>query len=318
MNMGSLLLNCFPVELSPTTLDLPFVDYETWEASTRALEEDYAGFGAYRYKIDDHQIRVLLLEGPEFPSRLKLTIVEVTALPHLGTKLIERSLSRGLTARGLVTSRDGFGTTKVLARAPEFSQGLLQIFCGVSYQVRRPFEEDPCGFTLSVRWEVSPTFGASLADSTLRDMSEGMAVLYKPPVRPREIPPDLRPFRNRYLGHVHEIRSDAKAVVSCKDGVSRHVPLTDLVLEASPAAIREYESQAGLRYGSRSVWHKMQELNFILNSGGRRNASVLKDRLRAIRQFLGGGSREQLVLPLYCFRDGFVSVALSPVRIEVA
>ncbi len=318
MSMGSLLLNCFPVELSPTRFDLPFVDYETWEASTKALEEDYAGFGAYRSKIDDRLIRVLLLDGPEFPSRLKLTTAEITALPHLGTKFIERSLSRYLTARGLVTSRDSFGTTKVLTRTPEFSQGLLQIFCGISYRVRRPFDEDPCGFTVSVQWEVSPTFGASLADPTLRGMSEGMAVLYKPSARPRKLPPDLRPFRNRYLGHVHEIRSEAEAVVSCKDGVSRHVPLADLVLEASSAAIREYENQAGRRYGSRSVWHKMQELNFVLNSGGRRNASVLKDRLRAIRQFLGGGSREQLVLPLCCFHDGFVSIALSPIRVEVA
>lgn len=318
MSMGSLLLNCFPVELSPTRFDLPFVDYETWEASTRGLEEKYAGFGAYRYKIDDRQIRIVLIDGPEFPSHLKLTTTEVAAFPHLGTKLIERSLSRCLTARGLVTSRDGFGTTKVLTRTPESARGLLQIFCGISYQVRHPFDEDPYGFTVSVQWEVSPTFGASLADPTLRDMSEGMAVLYKPSTRARELPPDLRQFRNRYLGHVHEILSEAEAVVSCKDGGSRHVLLADLVLEASPAAIREYESQAGLRYGSRSVWHKMQELNFVLNSGGRRNASVLKDRLQAIRQFLGGGSREQLVLPLCCFRDGFVSIALSPIRVEVA
>ena len=215
-------------------------------------------------------------------------------------------------------SRDGFGTTKVLTRTSEFSQGLLQIFCGISYQVRRPFDEDPCGFSISVQWEVSPTFGASLADPTLKNMSEGMAVLYKPSVRPHEIPRDLRPFRNRYLGHVDEIRSDTEALISCKDGVYRYVPLADLVLEASAAAIHEYENLAGLRYGSRSVWHKMQELNYIINSGGRRNASVLKDRLQAIRQFLSRGSREQLVLPLSCFRDGFVSVALFPTRVEVA
>ena len=97
MSMGSLLLNCFSVELSPTKFDLPFADYETWEASTRALEEDYAGFGAYRYKIDDRQIRILLLDGPESPSHLKLTTAEITVLPHLGTKLIERSLSHYLT-----------------------------------------------------------------------------------------------------------------------------------------------------------------------------------------------------------------------------
>jgi hypothetical protein len=297
MVTANLLLNCFPVELSQTAFDLPFVDYRTWEDSTRGLGGEYANFLAYRYKPDMHQIRVILLNGPEFPRHLCQMSAEVAELPHLGRRLIERSFVRHLTAKGLKVPRGGFGTTKVLRRAPEFSQGLLNVYAGISFQVRRPFREKPYFFTISIQWEVTPVFRGSLAEPTLRVMSIGRAVLYRPAAQTREVPPDLRLFRHRYLGHVSNIQSDIAAQVACRDGIERRIPLRDLSLEASPTTIRAYENQMGLNYGSRSVWPKMQEFNYVLTQGGRRNRSVLKDRLQAIKEFLGGRSREQLVLP---------------------
>jgi len=88
MKTADLLLNCFPVELSPTAFELPFVDYESWQASTERLSEGYAKFSAHRYEFKSRQIRVVLLDGPEVPDHLPLTLLDVREHPYLGTKLM--------------------------------------------------------------------------------------------------------------------------------------------------------------------------------------------------------------------------------------
>ncbi len=316
MNTTGLILNCFPVELSQTTFDVPFLDYATWEVSTRALKEDYCDYLAYRYKTDDQQIRVVFLNGPRIPGGLEIMTVDVAQFPHFGQKVIERSVARYLTAKGLIIRRTGF-ETMAMRKSPEFSLGSISVFSGISFQPRRPFAKEPHRFMISVKWEVSASFNQSLIDLTLRAIAIGMPVLYKPVAATRNIPPDLRRFRNRYLGRVREIRSDTEAVIYCKDDALRRMPLADLFLEASPEAIRAYERESGLKHEARSVWQKIQELDFVLTAARRRNPSVLRERLQAIRRFLGGDAREQLILPLSYFRGGSISIGLSPVRVEV-
>jgi hypothetical protein len=316
MNTSSLSLNCFPVELSPVTFEVPFLDYKTWEASTKALREDYGDYLAYRYEADDHQIRVILLDGPQIPEGLSTMTADAGEFPFLGLRVIERSFARHLTAKGLVSWRTGFETL-AMKKTPEFSRGSINVFCGISFQVRRPFQAEPYGFVMSVKWEVSASFEQSLVDPTLRAISIGMPVLYRPAATSGKIPEQLQRFRNRYLGRVREIRSEANAVIYCKDDELRQIPLADLFLEASPEVVRAYERESEMKHNARSVWQKIQEMNFVLNAGGRRNRSVLKDRLQAIRRFIGGGAREQVTLPLSYFRDGSISIALSPMRVEV-
>jgi hypothetical protein len=316
VNTVHLALNCFPVTLSPTVFDVPFIDYKVWEASTKALREEYDGYLAFRYKTDDQQVRVVLLDGPQIPQKLTRMTVDVAELPSLGKRVVERSLTHYLAARGLMSRRTGFETT-VMKKTPEFSQGCISIFCGISFQVRRPFEANPYSFMMSVKWEVTASFEQNLMDSTLRAIALGMPVLYKPSSATSRIPEDLQRIRNRYLGRVREIRSEAEAVVYCKDDQLRRVPLADLYLEASPEVIRAYERESGMKREARSVWQKIQELNFVLNAMGRRNPSVLKDRLEVVRKFLGGGTREQLTIPLRYFGEGSISVGLSPLRVEV-
>lgn len=316
MTTANLLLNCFPVELSPATFQLPFVDYANWKTSTEGLEKDYVGFSAHRYELETKQARVVLLDGPEEPRQLEQVTLDVAQNPHLGTKLIDQTLSHYLTTRGMRITRDK-STTKVAMQSPAFSKGVVDVFHGIEFQVRRPFEALPYSFVISAQWKLSVLFRESLSDTTLQAMSPGMSVLYKP-LEPRDtLPPDLQHFRYRYLGHIHKIESNTNALVRCKDGEIRSVPLTALFFEGSPAVLREYEKSIGGRYGTQSIWHKIQELEFVLNKTGRRNSSVLKDRLQAIRKFLGSGPKEQLVLPLSCFRDGSITLGLSPARIEL-
>ena len=168
-----------------------------------------------------------------------------------------------------------------------------------------------------MQWEVKTTFKAKQDEPKLKATALlGLPVLYQPSSQ-EGIDDEMKPFVNRYLGHVKEIQPQGRAIVDCKDHIQRHIPLIDLFLEASPLVIREYEKRSGLRSSSRSIWHKLQELNFVLSEQGRRNASVLKDRLQAVRLFLGGGSKEQLIVPAACFQEGSVIVGLSPERMEV-
>ena len=185
----------------------------------------------------------------------------------------------------------------------------------LEFQVRRPFKEQADAFILSVQWKTAVLFRESIANGSLRRIAIGAPVIYKPQSKDSVLPA-LKRFRYKYLGHVKEFQSNSFAVVNCRDSQSYQVPLTDLYLEASPVVIREYENLSGARYSNQSLWHKIQELDFVLNKSGRRNPSVLKDRLQAIRQTLGG-PREEVIIPMNCFQKGSLSLNLSPLNVEV-
>jgi hypothetical protein len=316
MTSSNLVLNCFPVEISPTTFDFVSVEYSSNTDATTGLQNQYAGFLAQRHDLGDGKVQVILLNGPEEPQDAEFSTFDVGEFYTLGAKLIDRAIADHLIARGIRISRDK-STTKAVMKAPAFSKGLVDIFNGIEFQVKRPFNDLPYNFVLSVQWKVTVLFNDSLLNPMLRDIARGMPVLYKPDIPHNEVPLDLRPFRYRYLGHLHTLETQDKAIVNCKDGELRSVSLSSLFLEGSPAVIREYESKAGMRNPNQSIWHKIQELEFALNHSGRRNSSVLKDRLQAIRKLLGSGLKEQLVLPLSCFRAGSISLGLSPLRVEV-
>jgi len=108
-----------------------------------------------------------------------------------------------------------------------------------------------------------------------------------------------------------------EASVYCKDNQLRQIHSENLFFEASSSVIREYERKLGIKYESDSVLSKMQSLSFVLNPQRKRNSFVFKDRMQAIRHFLAGSSKEQLVIPLACFQDGLISLALSPIRVEI-
>jgi hypothetical protein len=316
MPLPNLVLNCFSIDISPTSFDLPFADYESHPAATEALRKTFVGFLAQRHTLESGRVRVVLLNGPDSTLRLESQIFDVGEYPNVGAKLISRSLSDYLASKGMRISHDK-STTKAVMTAPAFSKGLVDLFNGLEFQVRRPFEQLPYGFIISVQWSVSVLFRESLLASSLREMAIGMPVLYKPDLSYDETPKELRDFRHRYIGHIRKIESSANALVNCKDGETRSILLSTLYLEGSPAVIREYESQSGLRRTGQSIWHKVQELEFVLNRSGRRNSSVLKDRLQAIRKLFGSGPKEQLVLPLNCFRRGSLNLSFLPSQVEM-
>jgi len=320
--MGDLILNSFPVEIIPYHLRLPFVEYDSWEASTAGRRREYSQFRTYRYERklkreggarDQQRIRLVLLSGPIPAPETEVADLDLGELPNLGANLIEYSLARHLESQGMISQRSSF--EKLALRRVESSPGkLIHLFSGISFRARRPFRSEPYAFTVSVQWVARALFADRLTNTTLRDLSQGLGVLYTPQGKPSV---ELQQFENRFIGHVKELALPGSAVIICRDNVLRPIPLADVTLEASPEAIRRYEQNTGSQQEPLRIWRKLQQLSKVLTSQGRRNSSVLRDRLDAIRGVLGGYSKEQLVLPLDSYAAGTVSIGLAPLRVEV-
>jgi hypothetical protein len=169
---------------------------------------------------------------------------------------------------------------------------------------------------VTVQWEVKTEFVKSLADDHLRRMSEGLPVLLR--YNPQAWQPDekLRPFRNRYLGVVKRVVSKETIEVLCRDNGRYQLPADKLFIEAKPSTIKEYENRDAAVQAGRSVWRRIQELNHVLTSAGRRNTSVLQDRLNSIRRFLSPQGSDLLVMELPIYGGGQANLDLRPAAVQ--
>lgn len=320
--MTNLILNSFPVEVSPSKLSLPFVEFDSWEASTLG-RRNYPRFRTYRYEHRSNPefqssgracIRLVLLSGPPAPPETQADEMDISSLPKLCAVLIEHSLSDHLESQGMTIRRSSFERL-ALRRVETQSSQLVHLYSGISFKARRPFRAQPYSFTLSVQWVASAIFVETLASAVLRDIARGLGVLYTPK---NKASPELLEFENRFLGHVRDVPSPDETEVICRDDVRRAIPVQDLTLEASSEALRRYEVATGSQQQPSRVWRRLQQLSKVLTAEGRRNPVVLRDRLNAIRGVLGGFSKEQLVLPLKSYVDGAVSIGLEPLRVELS
>jgi hypothetical protein len=308
--MSGLLLNCFPVEVQPTVLNLPAFTFSSWDEARAARDERFRGFSTYRLQAPERNIRLVLLSGPEITGERQSWELDVGFHPTVGTRFIEQALSDHLNKLGLDVSGNRFEKLAV-RQDPSFTQNVISLHTGVSFKARRPFAAEPHQFALSVQWEAKAFFSKSLSDAGLRGISVGLGVLYRPS---GPAPKELEPYAGRFLGRVTEVDNDL-AVVSCRDHAVRSLPVHQLYLEARPEAIRQYESRAGRRPDG-SIWRRIQQLSLALRNDGRRNESMSRDRLDQIRSLLSAGMTQQLTLPVRSYADCAVTIGLSPIRVE--
>ena len=59
------------------------------------------------------------------------------------------------------------------------------------------------------------------------------------------------------------------------------------------------------------------QLGLVLNSAGRRNVSVLRDRLDKVRQVLGGGQLGKLTIVFQGYQDASVNIGLAPMLVNI-
>jgi hypothetical protein len=159
-----------------------------------------------------------------------------------------------------------------------------------------------------MQWRVSARFVQSISHSALEDWCAGLPVLYKPSQGGLA---EILEFRaGRYLGRVIKRDSPGLVVIRCRDGVERQLPMAELYPEGSPEVIRRFEDRIGT---GRSVWKRVQQLGLVLNWAGRRNVSVLRDRLDKVRYVLGRGQTEKLTIVFRGYQEASVSIGLTPI-----
>jgi hypothetical protein len=313
----TLALNAFRAHFPLRDVDLPVLTSPSWEASTQLLRTNFGGFEVARDQRADGSVRLAALSGPPDVS-LERTTLNIEEEDLIGRRLIELAVAQYGQTLGMRVSSGRFDTS-VLRPAPEIHTDAFEVSCGISAKAKRPFASEPASFYLLVNWIVRATFTKDLTDSALRAMSVGCGVLFRPRRPIHELTPELKKFRGRFLGHVREIKGSAEAVVLCRDDALRLLPCDELVLEASPSAIREYELRTGATSGPKSAWYRIQELAFVFTAQGRRNPAVLKDRLNAIRNFLPTGSPTgSISLPLPKLVGGEVIIDFQPSVVPVA
>lgn len=319
----AILLNSFSVEMLPTTLELPYKTYSEWEECRSDREQSFGGYRTHQFqqtiggntgRMAQEAITLVFLAGPSLPPDLNKFSFDLGSVPSLGNRLIEDSLMRQLRSRGFTVQRTAFERLAITEN-PAFSSDLVRLYSGVSFRARRPFSEQRYHFTLTVQWVAKALFAETLTNPTLARISSGLGVSYTPSGKPL---PELLHFSNQFLGHVKSILEDGThAIVDCRDYDLRSVALCDLTLEASPEAIRKYELITGSDQRRSTIWRSLQQLSKALTKEGRRNRSVLRDRLNAIRDLLGGG-KDSLILPFESFSPGSITVSLSPLKVEVS
>jgi hypothetical protein len=315
-----LVVNSFPVDITPVEPVLPFIDLPTWEASTEVKETQFAQYATWRYSPKDEATgavqngcRLVLLNGPSAPIGAQEAKFDLGRFWRIGNILAEQSLSQYFSQNGFSIEVSHFERF-ALHREASSPDDAIELATGISFSARRPFRDEPYRFAVSFQWVVQAHFKETLENEALSRMSLGMPVLYKP--RGNDIPKDLSPFRNRYLGRVRAIDASGTATVMCKDDTPRSLARADLRLEASPAVIKLYEEKVRSRSGPSNIIRTIQRLKKSYTQDNRRSVTVLRDRLEAIRLLLqeSGSSRDQLVIALASFQSGSVSITLAPME----
>lgn len=263
--MDSLVLNCFPAEVAPTKLRLPYLDSPDWDASGKRI--DALGIRlTYRYRLG-HGVRSILLSGGSEPIADGADEFDI-GLGQFGGRIVDAAVANYLQARGMEIDHTSFETTAMTQA--ELVQEVIGLYTGIAFKARKPFRSEPHQFVISAQWKVSTRFVQSIAHPAVGPWSENMPVLYKPL---GAAPPEIQAFQGRFLGRVMSRESSSIAVVRCRDGVDRRVPEAELYPEGSPEVISRFEDRTG---GRRSVWRRVQQLGLVFNSAGRRNVSVLR------------------------------------------
>ena len=310
----ALFINWFKIDLSPTSFDLPTWDYPTWEDSTHARESDeLKPFHSYRGRTGAQTISIVLLSGPYAPPEWKTRTYAPSTHRNVIGEVIKRALEEQFKLGKLNTARSNWGVT---ATRPVglMANDSIRLSTGVACQVYSPGGES--GIGVSIQWEVRTEFIKSLADDQLREMSESLPVLLRYDPKHWQPVEKLRRFHNRYLGVVSRVLSNDRIEVLTRDNEHHELPADKLFIEAKPSTIKEFENRSRTGQGVGSVWRRIQELNHLLTSAGRRNTSVLQERLNSIRKFLSPQGNDLLVLDLPVYGGGRANLDLRPAIVQ--
>ena len=310
----ALFINWFKVDLLPASFTLPSMDYPTWEDSTTARDSDkLKPFYAYRGRTGADLISIVLLSGPDAPPGWEGRAYGSGTHRNVVGEVVKRALEEHFKLGNLDTARSNWGV-KATRPVGLMANDSIRLSTGVACQVYSPGGD--IGIGVSIQWEVRTEFVKSLADDQLRGMCESLPVLLRYDPKQWQPVEKLRRFKNHYLGVVCRVLSEDKIEVLTRDNERHELPADKLFIEAKPSTIKEYENRSRAGQGAGSVWRRIQELNHVLTSAGRRNTSVLQERLNSIRRFLSPQGNDLLVLDLPIYGGGRANLDLRPAIVQ--
>lgn len=154
----TLVLNTFKANLNPVEFTFPFMDYPSWEESTKAKIQDYPGQITCRFAVKaqphdtgpDKARMVFLGEDP--PSELPTEVFDTGVQWRIGALLIEKALEDHFQQRGFRIERTRF---QVFALRPVLDSGssALELATGISFDAKRPFRDQPYDFAETIETE---------------------------------------------------------------------------------------------------------------------------------------------------------------------
>ena len=311
LGMATIDLNLFRLTIEPDLCTFPAKTLSSWEESNQLAKGALRDITFARFQVNDH-VDVVAIADREIPG---FTATEIALKDNYNVtlRLLRKTITDYFVGLGHKIIRGKFATT-VLHQSADIQTGWVHVHTGVSIRPLRPFSSQPLEWYLAASWTVHAAFQTSLADPILRSMAIGRGVIYRSSDNSL---PLLSPYRGKFLGHVRDLKDD-DAVILCRDKTLRAIPFSSLYLEASPSTIREYETRLSTPPRAKTTWQRMQELSLVLNAELRRNPSVLRDRMSAVRRFLGRGAFDTIELKASALSATKITLSLDPTRAAVS
>jgi len=308
-----LLLNWFSIEIAPASINLPVKEFEAFDDSTSAMRERLRDFKCYRPRPPrgaSPRPAVILLNGPPPPADWPTLTFDLASNADLAGRIALESLAKHFIKREATVHHTRFALFCVWS-VEDHDNARIRLFSGLRVKAHRPSAASKPG--IAVNWEVEARFTASLADELLRSACQhlGVSLRYYGDEWP-DVPEDLKRFRNKYLGEVSRVISADRISVDARDGHSYSIPPQFLFLEAKPSTMYELERRLSTPFPTR----RLQELSLVLTKDGRRNSSVVRDRLDAVRKKLSPQGNSALIMPLQVYGGGKLIVDVNPLQLN--
>jgi hypothetical protein len=309
-----LAINWFRAAMSAETQTLPAKEFPTADAAREILRGvEMRGITLHWFQSPGTRaVTLIALNGidgktPQWES----SVFSINQHDQLFAHIVEISLASYFATRGNVKAfRDRWGV-EALREDEELKHPAVRLFQGVTANCQ---SDDEGKLGVIFNWRVRGEFHISLANPQIASRAIDAPVELRVNTTTWPLAVELKRFNGRYLGKVTNIRGRI-ADVTTRHGERARVPTEYLFFEGSAQRIRDYETSFMKHGRTVSAWTRMQQLSFGLTPQGKRNASMFRDRLHAIVEFVGMGA-DFVVCETNTYAAGQVTIDLQPRRLS--
>lgn len=313
----AIVLNWFRCDINPAVLKLYVRDFPSIEAakSHRATVPD--AIGAYLWVGKDRSgkippVQLVAVNGSDLAGGY-LREIDVSHHAGVAKRVVRGSIVSFFRSRRFLVDEDRFGGGVSVLEAGTLASQFVRVRTGVRVKVDYPFREGRLG--LICQWAVRAEVEGTLVLPDLAQLAVGLPCILELSDGDHGLPVDVRNRDRKLLGTIESVEAN-DCVVKLRGGGRQRVPRRCLRLDAGAAAISRLDQQFANSATIRPAFQQIQRASLALGNDNRRNPSVLKDRLAAIRRFLGGDAPSLLVVPLPGAPGAKLTVDMRPVAVK--